>query len=176
MNTLRKESDQLNSEIKWEQDIESSILLKKVSGADGFVKSLAGNPQYVFASGAEADYEPIYPLIDGFASLDISNCPEAAKRVLDDFCNSTASARNADSYMASGCMYSLVLFKYDLSSLGYSTFDSYILGEPFVSPEILQCPVRFLKGDDVVVDVLIYLKEDSPGFYMIHNIALKGEV
>ena len=176
MNTLRKESDQLSSEIKWEQDIESSILLKKISGADGFVKSLAGNPQFVFASGAEADYEPIYPQIEGFASLDMSNCPEAAKRILDDFCNSTASARNTESYMASGCMYSLVLFKYDLKNLGYTTFDSYILGEPFVSPEILQCPVRFIKGDDVILDVLIYLKEDSPGFYKIHNIALKGEI
>ena len=176
MNTLRKESDKLSSEIKWEQDIESSILLKKISGADGFVKSLAGNPQFVFASGAEAEYDPIYPQIDGFASLDLSNCPEAAKRVLDEFCNATAAARNAESCMASGCMYSLVLFKYDLKNLGYSTFDSYILGEPFVSPEILQCPVRFLKGQDIMLDVLLYLKEDSPGFYKIHNIALKGEI
>ena len=176
MYTLRKESDDLNSSIKWEHEIESSILLQKISGADGLVKSLAGSPQYVFASGAEDDYDPIYPQIVGFATLDMRNCPEEAKNVLDGFCTAIASSRNAESFMAQGCMYSLVLFKYDLGSLGYSTFNSYILGEPFVSPEILQCPVRFLKGEDFTLDVLIYLKEDSPGFYKIHNIALKGEV
>ncbi len=176
MYTLRKESEELGASIKWEQEIESSVMNSRLIGADGIVKSLAGNPQYIFASGAEDEYDPIYPMIEGFASLDMRNCPEAARRTLDEFCTAIASAKNAEYYMAQGCMYSLVLFKYDLGNLGYSTFSSYILGEPFVSQEIMQCPVRFLTKDDFTLDVLLYLKEDSSGLYKIHNIALKGEL
>ena len=176
MYTLRKESEELGASIKWEQEIESSVLNSRLIGADGIVKSLAGNPQYIFASGAEEDYAPVYPQIRGFASLDMTNYPEGAKKVLNDFCSSIAAGNNAESYMAQGCMYTLVLFKYDLSGLGYSRFSSYILGEPFVSPEILQCPVRFLDKDNMSLDVLIYLKEDMIGTYRIHNIALKGEL
>lgn len=176
MLTLRKESEEMASSIKWEQEIESSVLLKKITGADGLVKSLAANPQFIFASGAESEYEPVYPQIAGFASLDMTLCPDSARRLLDEFCSLIASGKNAEHCMAGGCLYSLVLFKYDLTSLGYSTFSSYILGEPFVSPEIIQCPVRFLTKDDFNLDVCLYLKEDSPGFYKVHNIALKGEL
>ncbi len=154
--TLRKTISQVSDKIYWTQELDSSILESRVNGADGISKSMTADPSNIFASGAESFYEPVYPAFEDFALLDTSSLVEVARNNLAGFCNSVVEKRPADSYMDPNEMYALVIFNYDVNREG-KKFTGYVLGEPFETDSLLQCPVRFFEKGGAFQDVLVYL-------------------
>ena len=141
--TLRYTADVIVNNTQWTAELETKVLTTPVNGADGIEKSITAAPDNVFASGSEELYEPLYPEIPGFSRLNTSSLDVGALQLLDGFCSAITANSDADNFMAKGDLYSLVLFLYDLDETNGPLFKSYILGEPFKSDEIFQCPVRF---------------------------------
>ena len=158
---LRSQAQELESSVHWAQELESSVLTETVGGADGIIKSISSDSSIIFASGKEKEYEPVYPEIEGFSILNTSMLPETARIVLENFCNAIINGTSADACFARNSIYVLVVFRYDLAKYNAGKFSEYILGEPFSSPTIIQCPVRFLKKDGTPMDFAVYLKPDD---------------
>lgn len=170
--TLRVTADAIDDRTEWSAELEANRLTEKVTGADGIQNGVVAKPENVFASGNESAYKPVYPEIPGFGSLDISALDSGARNTLDGFCTAITKGVDADSFMANGQLYSLVLFLYDLNQNDNAAFGSYIIGEPFDADGVLECPVRFFyvnkKSDskekakpfnafDPSLDVYVYL-------------------
>lgn len=151
-NTLRNTADSISTNTKWTAELEAKRLTAIVNGADGMEKSITAAPDNVFASGNEKAYEPLYPEIPGFARLNTTLLDEGALQLIDSFCTAITARTDADTFMAKGSLYSLVLFLYDLDEKNGPVFKSYVLGEPFKNDDIFQCPIRFYYDTTKVPD------------------------
>lgn len=145
--TLRYTADKLDKTTTWTSELEGDRLTKKVESADGIDKTVEVDPSMIFASGNEQAYQPIYPAIPDFAVLNTSTLDESAITLLDGFCTAITKNVDADSFMAKNHLYSLVLFQYDLNQGDKPLFSSYVIGEPFVTENAIQCPIRFYYDD-----------------------------
>jgi hypothetical protein len=141
--TLRATADILDTKTEWTEELEKARLTKTNTSVDGIDQSVDSSPMNIFASGNEGSYAPIYPSIPDFSVLNYSSLDPNALSVIDGFCTAITKNVDADSYMQDGHLYSLVLFLYDLDMRGEPLFKSYILGEPFISDDGIECPVRF---------------------------------
>ena len=172
--TLKEEAVQKESLLTWTQELEGTILTEKIQGADGLEKSLASSGSNIFASGSEAEYPPIYPQIEGFSSLDISAMEDSVRTLLKGFCNSIISKSDSDSFFKKDSLYTLVLFRYDLSfqyNTSYPAFKGFILGEPFINENVYQCPIRFTEKSGKHTDVCAYLEKEG-GVYKISALTI----
>lgn len=168
--TLRTVSDSMAQNVVWSEELQGDFLKQKVIGADGVSKSVKTTPYSAAVSSDRQKYPPLPPYIRGFASLDTSLYDTQALETLNAFCSALVSGEGADSFMAEGDVYSLVMFRYDLARLfeEETVFSRYVIGKPFVQDGIYQCPVRFFTSQEESVsylaphtDVYIFLKKSE---------------
>lgn len=159
--TLRTNARSMEKNTKWAQDLDSSMITNAYTDADGISKSIYITPEIIYASKSPEYSTPVYPYLSGFTYLDTSALTENQKSTLDSFCNAIITKSNADSYMAPSSLYTLVLFRYDISTRKDLVLSEYVLGQPFVTDELIQCPVRFLDNKGRPLDVSIYLNPSS---------------
>lgn len=105
----------------------------------------------VLASLPEEGAEPpsVGPFVDGFAPLDLSLMPPALAKRVDSFCAALSAGKDADSFMASGCLYSLALFCRD-SGGRLPRGKGWLVGSPSVVGTGWEVPVRFGPSFDVL--------------------------
>lgn len=115
--TLRSLSEQLSLQIPWTNQIEADRLTRNIKTSDGILKSIALTPVIVISGGAEVQESAVYPYLEGFGSLDVSDIPVPVKSVLDGFCSAVLKDTVADNYMSKKGLYSLALFYKDLPEL-----------------------------------------------------------
>lgn len=164
--TLRTTAEALDRDTFWADELESSVLTARLSGADGIDSSVPVSPKTVAISVQESGCAPVYPEVEGFASLDVSALSEGALRVLNRFCAAVIAEEPPFELMADGRTYVLSLFLYDLSRLPRGRgFGRYVLGKPFVSDELCQCPVRFFYKAESQVKAATY-KADGIDFFL----------
>ncbi|MBQ1832469.1 MAG: hypothetical protein II114_01705 [Treponema sp.] len=160
VDTIRKTVMQISEKTYWTRDIDGSILSGSTFGAEGISRSITANPMNAFASGAEDLYEPVYPSLKNFPVLNTSALNDAARSNLTGFCNAVVERKSADYFMDPSSIYSLVIFNYDMNR-EKARFSSFVLGEPFISDTIVQCPVRFFQKDGAYKDVSVYLSPEK---------------
>ena len=185
-NTLKYKIDERFNSVDWTKEIEKDRLTANISKLDTINNNIPLTPIVVLNSKYGQTAKPIYPYIEGFGSLDLSNLTKEQRNILDNFCNAIKSQENADSYMETSSKYELYLFINDLKENWESTFntkfpypteeqaetnttnttnttkkiptlfDSFFYGEPFQLNQYCELPVRFI-FDKGFVDVMISL-------------------
>lgn len=177
--TLRALTAELAESVPWTDELEGERLTATITTADGIDRRVALSPLSFIAGTEQQDVAPVYPFLEQFGSLDTTLITQEVKDVLNGFCTAINRAENADSFMASGCLYQLALFYRDArlekpqsSDDGVATenadeetpaftfFDSYFYGQPYVTGTMYEIPVRFV-GKKRSLDVLIYLLKES---------------
>ena len=133
--TLRALSETLSQEIPWTSQIEADRLTRNIKTSDGILKSIALTPVIVISSGDREQENPVYPYLEGFGSLDVSDIPLPIRSVLDSFCLSLSKDTDADSYMSKKGLYSLALFYKDLSESASEFSDSHAEAEKTAEPK-----------------------------------------
>ena len=174
--TLRAVAQAMAESVPWTDELESDRLTATASVADGIDRHVSLSPLSFLAGSAARHTPPVYPFLDDFGSLDTTLIVPDVKTVLDGFCGAVCRAENADSFMARGCLYQLALFyrdgdlalpemspdaETDEKKPAFSFFDTYFYGQPYVTGETYEIPVRFV-GKKRSMDVLVFLlKEDD---------------
>lgn len=176
--TLRTEASTLEEHTPWTGELESSLLSGKLSSStEGISKNITLSPALIFASGAEDSYTPIYPALEGFATLNTSLLPQEALATLDGFCKALINDAVDESFLARDALFEYVLFAYDMKKHldATSALKKYILGEPFVSEDFIQCPVRFYRQNERTMDIVVYMTAHEGGWKICKLHFKKGE-
>ncbi len=155
--TLRASTEELDLKTEWTQLLEATRLTDNIEKADGLSDKLDASISIVFASGKEENYNPVYPCVEGFSVIDTSLLSDEAKSIVNGFCMAVIKNEGMETYMAKKSLYSLLIFLYDIESQKSMEntrgplFSDYLLGQPFDSDEIIQCPVRFFYTENYSV-------------------------
>ena len=141
---------------------------------------------------SKSNQQPVYPDLTDFGSLDTRSLRPAVKEKLNNFCKSFSQIEHsgADSYFSRKYIFNYVFFKNDLENgwknnfgIEYpqkaaesdkiekseetALFTKWIIGEPFISSEIMQIPVRFYATCGII-DITVYLNSSGNNeFYQI---------
>ncbi|MBQ8014235.1 MAG: hypothetical protein IJ257_07590 [Treponema sp.] len=110
--TLRSTADALYDSIIWTDAIEVDRLTTNVSSVQGISSRLNLTPLIVLA-GQPDDSSRVFPSLKNFGSLDTSLIPQSLRTMLTSFSESISKYKEADSFMAKDCLYSLALFYTD---------------------------------------------------------------
>ena len=160
--SLKIAAENFDSKTNWTSQLEELRLGENIPEPDG-VATQDVTAQMIFASGKESLYPEIYPELPGFSLLDTSALDEASRSCVEGFANALIASENAENFIAEDKMYTLVIFYEDtgLKSSSKNKFEKYILGQPFLTEEVFECPVRFIKADKTYIDVNLYLENKN---------------
>ena len=187
--TLRALAQAMAESVPWTDELERDRLTATVSVADGVDRHVLLSPLSVLAGAAARKVPPVYPFLEGFGSLDTTLIVPDVKTVLDGFCDAVCRAENADSFMARGCLYQLALFYRDGDLVlpesspdadsdekkpAFSFFDTYFYGQPYVTGETYEVPVRFV-GEKRSMDVLVFLLKEGDAWKIDELRILRAE-
>lgn len=164
--TLRQAALRREQSLMWAREIESVRLTRDITTSPVISKNVKFSPE-VFAVSSD-DYQPVYPGLEGFGSLDTSEITQELSVFLEKVAASIASWPLDSKYMEKDSLFSLILFKSDVEKSwknefgnsfpeGDRVFDSLIFGEPFVESEAVLVPVRFFhKKNYLDLELYIY--------------------
>jgi len=183
--TLRAQSEKRFKEIEWTDPIEKDRLTQNISTTQTIADTIKLTPVIFLCSNYAKTIEPVYPNLDGFGNLDISDLPDEIKLSVTSFSENLCTGSANDELMMAGSVYELALFESDLKnewknvfleefpsppeekSAGDKSpesgeeekpkyvFDSYIIGNGFEQNSLYELPVRF-KCTRGFVDVMLY--------------------
>jgi len=158
--TIQNEVEKKVNTLEWTTEIEKTLLKKKVDKSDFVSDSLPLSPSVMTCIASDSIVVPIFPELEGFANLDISDIAEDSKKVIDSFCLSVINNTIDETLFEKENLYTLVLFLYDVQN--YSPMLSYRIGKPFISDSVFQVPVRFCSKKETM-DVFVYLVQNEEG-------------
>ncbi len=168
-NFLKQSVDKKRNEIDWTLPLNHGILAEKHDSVEGILRSVRVTKDNIFA-GRQDTYAPVYPYLDGFGSLDISNLGAEAKEVIDGFCTAFTTGGDGFTYLPECRQYGLAFFLYDISEHTGSPhtreklkYTSYICGKPIIRDDMFFVPVRFSENNGDFVDVELYLQSFPSG-------------
>ena len=171
--TLREEAVILESRISWAKElVPEEKLYDSLENAEDLDPIMIMLSDRLYPESKKPD--AVYPYLPDFTVLDTSAYNTAQKDVLDGFCTAIVKKRNADTFVMTGYIHTLVLFKYNLEKEGLSLdeISDYVLGKPFINDNECQCPVRFYAGHERYIDVNLYIVKYGQG-WKIHQIEYK---
>ncbi len=170
--TLRDEASSLESKVYWEKELEGDRLLRKIDKLD-FVSTRLSLSPLVLSARTFQEGEKVYPVLDGFSSLDTSLIPQALNVMLKSFCERISRNEDADSFISKDCLYTLVLFYSDFERIFGGEkiiFDNYAIGEPFLDGVHYEVPLKFF-GKKANLTICAYCFEKS-GSWSIDQILI----
>lgn len=183
--TLRAQSEKRFKEIEWTDPIEKDRLTQNISTTQTIANTIKLTPVIFLCSNYAKTIEPVYPNLDGFGNLDISDLPDEIKLSVTSFSENMCTGSANDELMMAGSVYELALFESDLKNEWENVFleefpsppeeksadekssesaeeekpkyvfDSYIIGNGFEQNSLYELPVRF-KCTRGFVDVMLY--------------------
>lgn len=113
--SLRMLTADMAKKTPWTDELEGNRLTTEVGLAPGIARNVSLSPLSILAGGEESEIFPVYPFLKDFGSLDTTLLSDEVAAVLDTFCDMISSGKNADSLIASGCLYQLALFVRDMN-------------------------------------------------------------
>ena len=188
--TLRAQSEKRFKEIEWTDPIEKDRLTQNISTTQTIANTIKLTPVIFLCSNYAKTIEPVYPNLDGFGNLDISDLPDEIKLSVTSFSENLCMGSANDELMMAGSVYELALFESDLKNEWKNVFleefpsppeeksadekssesaeeekpkyvfDSYIIGNGFEQNSLYELPVRF-KCTKGFVDVMLYYYRES---------------
>lgn len=156
----------------WTSEIEGDRLTAEYSRKDFIDQNVKVSTETVKVSSFIED--PVYPILSGFGSLDVSGIPVSTLDTVKNFCTDISkNIFSGESYFDKSSLFSFVFFIDDLEKSFFETkilepeeesknlfFDSFICGKAFYSENQMQVPVRFYK-DKNILDVLLFVSSES---------------
>lgn len=158
---LKSIAAQKEKTVQWTQELEKNRLSQKIDSIEYINQFLRLNPPTMTAFEAGMSRTVIYPELDGFASLDISDVDANIISLINSFCKSLANETECDSFMNSESIFSLALFLYDAENYGFDFKNTkWLIGKAFVLENAFEIPVRFVNMNKKL-DVHFYVKDIS---------------
>ncbi len=180
-NTIKELASEREKELLWTRELESVRLLLDTKKNASVQDNIILEP--VVMLGAHNSSAVIYPVLDGFGSLDTSSVSKELKTSLDKACTSISKWKVSELNVNSKNAYTAVLFKYDIENEwknnfkasfpavedGAELFSTWLYGNPFAEDDCIQIPVRFFSRYGTV-DVLLFFDASN---YHINEIQIQ---
>lgn len=112
--TIRSLSEQKFRETVWTDQIEKDRLTKDITIINTIDSSVRLTPQAFISSEFSQGMEVIYPSIENFGSLNVSNLDNSIKKITMEFCKNISSYKNCDELLEKQDFYEYALFIRDL--------------------------------------------------------------
>lgn len=170
-NTLKTLVKTKEESAVWTRELESVRLTKSLKQTESVSDSISLSPDVLKVSSVQSPY--VYPRLDDFGSLDVTELPDAAWNKLCSFCDAVSKdLYSAESLFKRENLFSFVFFADDLKNKFFDgelpasdeentdLFTDYIPGKPFISGDDFQVPVRFFLNKDFF-DSMIYISADG---------------
>lgn len=171
--TLKSTASKLDSSTEWTASIESDLLSQSYRETKGVSSKIDASIDFLPASKAFDEGKRIFPEITGAYSLDTGDMPEKCHALLNDFLKAFEKGEGLESFVEGGCVYSIVMFKYDFDRLyGDAKVLWHAIGEPFCGEGYYQCPVRLFfesekNYDGEHADAMIFVRDCDSGFKIV---------
>ncbi|WP_141607420.1 hypothetical protein [Treponema saccharophilum] len=144
--TLRARVDGILGTFEWADELEPGRLTENVSFGNVSSRVRMSNAAAIAELPSDGAVPEIVPAVPGFAALDLSGIPRALMDSAVKFFSGLSGGGDVDSFMASGCLFSLALFYEDGWDGGYGSF---VIGRADAAQASFEIPVRFFSGDDL---------------------------
>lgn len=168
--TLRSAADSKFKQIVWTEQLEKDRLTQDVSYMKTIERSIRLTPQIYSVSFHSSSLKSVYPVLEGFGSLDVSEYDEGIKTQVIQFAENLKKGITDEKLYSKSDIYEAALFLNDLKERWKEIynedypvlkeeeqlFDSFLLGNPFVMNSLYECPVRFNKEKKGFADIMIY--------------------
>lgn len=181
---LSEEILKLSDSAQWNYQLEGERLSRRIDRVGMISQNVPLNIYSVIVM--EPGLKPVYPSLPDFTVLDVSNIEGEILSLIRNFSRDFIKFRNEhkDVFTASFTIdqendkendnktdialtryfskdngFSLVLFIYDTEKSG--KFIDFVIGEPFISDEFIEVPVRFTTSDEILYTYLYPVEENS---------------
>ncbi len=118
--TLKAAAEQKFSQIKWTDELEKDRLVKNISTVNTVEKNIQISPAVFINSSYSENLAPVYPVLEGFGSLDVSKLKPEIKKMTEQFAQSLCTAEIDSSLFDGADVYEGALFEKDLKD-GWKT-------------------------------------------------------
>ncbi len=170
--TIKESTSRRDDSVLWTRELESVRLLIDTKKNNGAADTLRLEPLSVMSLSSQGT--PVYPILEGFGSLDTSDISAELRTFLDSFCTSVAAWSFSQELFTSESAFVLPLFMYDVKMQWKEAFSkdfpdveaenplfsSWLYGEPFADGSEFQIPVRLFCAYGYL-DVLLYVRSAS---------------
>lgn len=157
--SLKSVTDSKRENLQWTLELEKTRLSEKIHTFDYISPTNKLNPDTFMAFEAGNERPAMFPQLNGFGSLDITDIDPSALAVVDKFCSSVIKNEECEQLFEENSVYSLVLFMHDTKNYDYNSNWWYV-GKGYFEGGALEIPVRITNGRENL-DLKIYLKEQQ---------------
>ena len=142
--TLKSLSNQIEENSDWTDEIEKDILSAPKVNNSLNSRSRITTESLIF-SKTELNIDPVYPSLSKIGLLNQSNLTEEQLNKIKSTCDSFISKDNIAANFDVNNLYVYKIFEYKLNKKINEMFElkKYIIGEAFVSEDVIQIPVKF---------------------------------
>lgn len=172
-NNLRQQIEFYDEKTAWTEEIEKGRLSNIIKTKNGISKNLKLSP-LVIAAAVNDEQQSVFPVLDGFGSLDLSLIEPKLKNFIDKFSDSFMKNDSLEKYFTEENRISLILHNIRIDeiereisdffpseeSFEIPLFDKYIVGTPFVENDVYEVPVKFF-SESFSITVMFYCKKIS---------------
>ena len=179
--TLKDITNSLDSKLIWTRELESVRLTSDLT-KNGFASvSVKLNPESM--SIMQTEEKLLYPVLDGFGSLDNSAVSSELAGFIDSFASNMMNFTFDKNQFEDEMFFEAVLFKNDFCKLyknifekefnifpDEKAFDTYIIGEPYFDENQIELSLRFYMTDSYYMDTVLYISCEAS--YKINQLSL----
>ena len=178
--TLRYQVERLLEDFQWSDELEPGRLSENVSRYGNISDKVKLSQLAIICSVPENSddaVESVYPYLEGFGLLDVSEIPAQILSSAKAFCKAVVEDSDSDSLFSKESLYSLAFFRRDIEELKSKKelppLDSFVVGMAFTGGTSYDVPVRFYDSKkERFVDVDVFFNEEG-GSWKIDQIQIR---
>lgn len=174
-------SQKIEDKTVWTRELEAVRLISDITKEEKILSSIQLKPPVINVSNI--DFPPVFPVLEGFSSLDLSQTPDDLISFIKNVSDSVSDFSLSKIKSTNNGMESLIYFQNDLKA-GYENyfslkfpeylnqnedeksgvrekiFSSYLIGNPVSRENIVIALVRFYKNESFM-DVQMYIENNE---------------
>ena len=174
-------SQKIEDKTVWTRELEAVRLISDITKEEKILSSIQLKPPVINVSNI--DFPPVFPVLEGFSSLDLSQTPDDLISFIRNVSDSVSDFSLSKIKSTNNGMESLIYFQNDLKA-GYENyfslkfpeylnqnedeksgmrekiFSSYLIGNPVSRENIVIALVRFYKNESFM-DVQMYIENNE---------------
>ena len=174
-------SQKIEDKTVWTRELEAVRLISDITKEEKILSSIQLKPPVINVSNI--DFPPVFPVLEGFSSLDLSQTPDDLISFIRNVSDSVSDFSLSKIKSTNNGMESLIYFQNDLkagyenyfslkfpeylnqnedekSSVREKIFSSYLIGNPVSRENIVIALVRFYKNESFM-DVQMYIENNE---------------
>ncbi len=197
--SLKTLAEQNFKQTNWTQTLEGERLTANISSVDTIEKRIQLSPSVVVNSSYASSLPPVFPYLEGFSSLDLSNFNSSVKALAVKFASALCNGTVDSTLFEKDNIFEAALFETDLKNFwkieflqefpenkksevsqeteaavkeNFVLFDEYLFGEPFEMNSLYEVPIRFIRKNTGIVDVMVYFFKDEEKSWKIDQLKI----